>query len=911
MDSGPPQAAELRRKAEERLRTTEGNLGHPPADADARALVHELQVHQIELEMQNEELLRAQAAAVEASEKYYDLFDFAPVGYFLWDHEGRILEVNLAGAALVGLDRGVLVQKRFGQFLALECRAAFADFCTRVLSGDAKQTCEAKILKESKAVDVLIEGVAARDLPGQPRHCRAAVVDITQQKRANELAAANQALVEAKAAAEAANVAKSQFLANMSHELRTPMNAVMGMVDLALDEELSPTLRDYLQTAKQSADGLLQLVNEILDLSRIEAGAFQLESAPFDLRKTLDQVVKTLGVRAYEKGLELLCDLGDVPTQLLGDPFRLRQVLVNLVGNAVKFTSQGAVIVSAKAVPPSPSGRGAEVVPPSPSWRGAVGEGRPDKHQPPDPTSVTLQFAVADTGVGIAPLDQERIFAPFTQADASTTRQFGGTGLGLTIARRLVDLMGGRIWLQSEPGKGSIFHFTVRLGLQEAQEEEPGPPAALGEALRGLPVLVVAGNPALGRILVETLRRWSAKPETAEDASAALAKIQQAAGDGQSFRLILADAVMPGLDGFTLAQRLQSGARLAGAVILMLSAPQRHRHAKRCQDLGALCLEKPVSQSDLLNLIAEALGIRQQAVQAADAAQAAISPVASRSLRVLLAEDTPANQKLAGYLLRKRGHRVKLVRNGRQALEAVGRQEFDAVLMDVQMPVMDGLQATRAIRKLPDPKKARLPIIAMTAHALKGDHEQCLAAGMDGYIAKPIEREELIAMVEQLAEKATAGLSAPAAAPDASASPSPPPIGALPPAETASPPTPPGVFDLNVAVRRCFGKYRLFQDMVKCLFDEADPLLERMRTASANGGEAELANAAHRLKGTVGYLGAAPAMEAVRRVEQMGRRGELTGAAEAIRQLEEQLAILKQAITPYRPAAGEDSVAEK
>jgi CheY-like chemotaxis protein/HPt (histidine-containing phosphotransfer) domain-containing protein len=689
------------------------------------------------------------------------------------------------------------------------------------------------------------------------------------------------------------------------------------MVDLALGEELSPTLQDYLQTAKQSADGLLQLVNEILDLSRIEAGAVQLEATPFDLRQTVEQVVKALGVPAYEKGLELVCDLDDVPTQLVGDPLRLRQVLVNLVGNAVKFTSRGEVIVRVEVVPDAAGvATGADrAAPVSPGEETSVASdvGRianPSSNEagfldglPIRPTgkpTLTLQFAVADTGVGIAPVDQGRIFAPFTQADASTTRQYGGTGLGLTIARRLVDLMGGRIWVQSEPGKGSIFRFTACFGLQERQEQGPGTTAAVGEALRELPVLVVAENPAGGRILVETLQRWSMKAELAEDVSAALAKIRQAAGDGQSFRLILADAVMPGLDGFTLAQQLQSDAPLAGPVILMLAAPQRHSRAKRCRDLGALCLEKPVSQSDLLSLIVEALGIRQQAVKAADAAQAAVSPVASRSLRVLLAEDTPANQKLAGYLLNKRGHRVELVQNGRQALEAVGREEFDAVLMDLQMPVMDGLQATRAIRKLQDPKRARLPIIAMTAHALKGDLERCLAAGMDGYISKPIKRDELIEMVERLAEKTTGGALASAAAPDRSASPSPQPMEAQPPDEAASATAPASVFDLDLAVRRCFGKYRLFRDMARCLFDEADPLLEKMRTALADGNGVELANAAHRLKGTVGYLGAAPAMDAVRSVEQMGKRGELTGAAGAIRQLEEQLAILKQAIAPHR-----------
>ena len=473
----------------------------------------------------------------------------------------------------------------------------------------------------------LIHGTPMRGANGEIQKWFGTCTDIEELKQAEE------ALQHAKEAAEAANVAKSQFLANMSHELRTPMNAIMGMTDLALGEDLSPTLRDYLQTVKQSADGLLELLNEILDLSRIEAGGFQLEAAPFDLRQTVQQVVKTLGVRAYEKGLELVCDLGDVPNRLIGDPLRLRQVLVNLVGNAVKFTPKGEVVVSATV-------------------------------QSAEPQEVVLEFAVSDTGIGIAPEDQERIFAPFTQADASTTRQYGGTGLGLTITQRLVDLMGGRIWVESEPGKGSTFRFTARLGLQKDWKEEPALPAVSREALRDLPVLVVAENPTSGRILVETFSRWSMKPETAADVPTALAKVHKAASEGRNFRLILADALMPGIDGFTFAEWLRSNANLAGPVILMLSAMDRCKQPKCCQDVGALCLEKPISQSNLFKVIAEALGIQQQAAKTSGSAPAAMSAAPSRVLRVLLAEDTPANQKLVTYVLSKRGHSVEVAQNG-------------------------------------------------------------------------------------------------------------------------------------------------------------------------------------------------------------------------------------------------------
>ncbi len=681
--------------------------------------------------------------------------------------------------------------------------------------------------------------------------------DITPLKRAEE------DLKKAKEAAEAANVAKSQFLANTSHELRTPMNAIMGMTDLALNEELSPTLRDYLQTAKQSADGLLELLNEILDLSRIEAGGFQLEAVPFDLQSTVGQVIKTLGVRANEKGLELLCDLSDVPDRLVGDPLRLRQVFVNLVGNAIKFTPKGEVVVSASV-------------------------------QSREPQEVVVEFAVTDTGIGIDPKDQERIFDPFSQADASTTRHYGGTGLGLTITQRLVNLMGGQISVESEFGSGSTFRFTARLGLYGELEDEPGLPAFSREALRDLPVLIVAENPTGGRILAETFSRWSMKPERAADVPTALARVHKAANSGQNFRLVLADAMLPGIDGFTLAEWLRNDAKLAGPIILMLSASERRSQAKRCQDLGALCLEKPISQSNLCNLILEALGIARQAAQS-DSASAAISETPSRLLRVLLAEDTPANQKLVTYVLSKRGHTVEVAQNGQQELEAVGKQEFDVVLMDVQMPVMDGFQATHAIRQLADPKKARLPIIAMTAHALKGDADRCLDAGMDGYISKPVKGEELIVLMERLAEGTAERTADPTLKTAEVAIPS-----EKSPATVQAP-----VFDLDEAVRKCYGKYSMFQEMVGCLFDEADVLLEQMRTALTKSDVQVIYEAAHRLKNTVVYLGAAPTAEATQRVEQIRRSGDLTDVAEAIQRLEEQLAMLKRAVAPHKKTRAE------
>ncbi len=554
------------------------------------------------------------------------------------------------------------------------------------------------------------------DEEGRPRGAVGAFLDITPLREADKK------LHEAKAAAEAANVAKSQFLASMSHELRTPMNAILGMTDLALDEPLPPAARDYLLTARESAGLLLELLNEILDFSRIEAGRFELESAPFCLRRTVEQVVKSMGVQAYEKGLELVCDVADdLPEALVGDPLRIRQVLMNLLSNAIKFTSKGEVIVTVGVVERTP-------------------------------LAVTVQFSVADTGIGIAPEHQQRVFAPFTQADASTTRRFGGTGLGLAISQRLVSMMGGRIWLQSQPGEGSTFFFTAAFPLADPSVSDRSVPATPErDAFTDVRVLVVAENATSRRILRQILRSWTMCPDAAADVPAALAKIHEAAGAGHAYRLVLADAAMPGIDGFTLAGWLQQDERLAGSTILMVSTSDRQCCPDRCGQVGAICLDKPVSRSTLFNAVASALGVVQSALSSPSAeTPAPLSAAPPRTLRVLLAEDTPANQKLVLHVLGRRGHSIVVANHGEAAVGLLREQEFDLVLMDVQMPVMDGFQATAEIRKLADSSKAQVPIVAMTAHAMKGDAERCLAAGMDAYLSKPIKSSELVELVERL-----------------------------------------------------------------------------------------------------------------------------------------------------------------
>jgi len=655
--------------------------------------------------------LKRMQAELERRQKYLEsvLFNSSNAIVAI-DAEAKILEWSPGAEKIFGWTKDEVLGKDIDDFvIKREFREEARRRSEATLSGQRAESVESvRHRKDGTPINVFISSspiYVGEEFAG----AIFVYTDITELKKAEE-------------AAHEANRAKSEFLANMSHEIRTPMNGIFGMTELALETNLTHDQREYLEAVKASAESLMNIINDILDFSKIEAKKVELETIPFRLRDTVHAMISSVALLAEKKGLELAYNIPpDVPDRVLGDPGRLRQILTNLLSNSTKFTQKGEVVFTIEA-------------------------------EEQTETSVRLHCRVRDTGVGIAPDKIQMIFDPFTQADSSTTRMFGGTGLGLAITSQLVGLMGGRIWVESELDKGSTFHFIMTLALQTQTEEESVP--VRYEDLKDIPVLVVDDNATNRHILRDMLSHWGLKPTLADSTTAALACLNQAYDSGGPFRVIVTDLNMPGMDGFELAAEIKKRPEYGNLMIIMLSSAGFRGDSARCRELGlSAYLTKPVKQSLLLDAIMLALGpaIEKKGGAALITRHTLIQSRTRYS--VLLAEDNVINQKLAVCILENRGHRVSVAANGREALDALAKDRFDVVLMDVQMPVMDGFQTTTEIRRRERDTGTHLPIVAMTAHAMKGDREKCLMAGMDDYVSKPLKPLDLLKTIELVVEQ--------------------------------------------------------------------------------------------------------------------------------------------------------------
>jgi len=646
----------------------------------------------------------------ESEERFRDLFEnssdliqsVAPDGSYLYTNPAWKKTMGYTDEELEGLNMMDIIHPD-----SLEhCMQIFM----KVMSGEQEREIEATFLTKDGET-VLVEGNAScRFVDGEPVATRAIFRNVTEKRRIEE------EMKKAREAAEAATRAKSEFLATMSHEIRTPMTGVMGMTGLLADTELNLEQQEYVSTIEDSSRVLLDVINDILDFSKIEAGRIEFKSVPFNVADTIGETVKTFALRADEKGLELVYRVKpDVPDSLIGDPDRIRQVVVNLVGNALRFTDEGEISV------------GVDIS----SWEGS---------------EVMLHLSVADSGIGIPEEKQREIFESFTQVDGSWARKRGGTGLGLTISTRLASQMGGSVWVESEEGKGSTFHFDVRVGIEPGHVEGPGARGPL--FLNGLRVLVVDDNASVRAVLEELLLAWGMKPTLVDGGSLALTALARASDSGNTFSILVADVGMEGTDGFDLVERVKEDPALAGATVLLLIGKDLKEEFVRLKEVGVSAyLTKPVTPSDLLDAIMTAIGEKE--VEEVPIAVASGEDLPdSRALSVLLAEDNPVNQKLVTRLLEKKGHRVVVVGTGKEALDILEKQLFDVVLMDVQMPEVDGFEATASIREKEKETGEHMPVVAMTAHALKGDRETCLEAGMDEYLSKPINPDELYRILD-------------------------------------------------------------------------------------------------------------------------------------------------------------------
>jgi len=762
----------------------------------------------------------AESALMESEERFRSLAESASDAIISIDSNREVVHWNSAAESVFGYAADEVVGRPLAALLPEEHRKSRRNVLVQIaLGADAEalgKTIEATGLRRDGA-EFPLELSMSSWRTAEGAFYTGIARDITARKHTEEM------LKQSMVAAENASLAKTEFLTRMSHEVRTPVHGAMGMIDLALDTRLAPEQHEYLSVARSSVESLLGIINDILDFSKIGARQLVLEEAPFDLRSTLELAVDMVALRAYKKGLEVFCHIPpEVPTALVGDAGRLRQVLVNLVGNAVKFTAQGEVTVAVEIA--------------------AVHD-----------AEVELHFSVRDTGIGIPDDKLDMVFEGFRQADGSTTREYGGTGLGLTISQQFVELMGGRIRVESEIGVGSTFHFGVWFTTRLPAEQRPVTPSTL-PGVQGARALVVDDNPTSRGILRELLSEWGIEVTEARDAAAALRAIEEARESVRVFRLVLLDAAMPGTDGFAVAEQIHADPAVKSSIVMMLSPDNVNGDAPRCREIGVSGhVVKPIKRAVLLDAVMAVLGT------AAEVPEQTLPDLAhstrGRCLRILLTEDNAAAQLVARRRLEHEGHEVRVAGNGHEALQALQGAEFDLVLMDVEMPEMNGLEATRVIRRLEGDSGGHVPIIAMTAYAMTEDREKCLEAGMDSYVSKPVDHRDLLREIQRLVS----------------------PLG-------EDQPTP---VDLDTALEAAGGDDELLKEAVALFFEEDLPRqMRELREGIERRDVPAVRAAAHGVKGAVSSLGGHEAAAVALRLQEMGQEGRLEGSEALLADLE-------------------------
>jgi len=768
----------------------------------------------------------AEAALRESEEKFRTIIETTPDGYYEVDRNANFTFFNDSICKIIGYSREEMATLNQLELLDETNSQKLRDTFNKVLdSGNPITSLAWTLYDKNRSLRFVESSVSLiKDPKGNPVGFGGFIRDVTQRQRA-------EVMYRAKLAAEAASRTKSEFLASMSHEIRTPLNAIIGLVELMLTSDLPPDQREDLDVVKSSAYSLLSIINNILDFSKIEAGRLEFEKTPFSFRRFMDESLKIMGMKSHEKGIELAYRVAPgIPDRILGDPVRLRQVLLNLVDNAIKFTDKGEVIVSAAA-------------------------------QSQTDYEVVLHISVVDSGIGI-PADRQRsIFGAYNQGDPSTLRQYGGTGLGLAVSAQLVDLMGGNIKLKSQPSQGSRFRFTACFIIQ--QDGEPHQPEVAHPELAGLNVLVVDDNDSGRKITQEILEGLQIRVASAAGPQQAKEILSKSKTENEPFDLILIDSDMPETDGFSLAEWIINQQQSNAGIILLLTFPHLKRKAE-LQALGiAAGIVKPFGASELAGVILSALGIDETKTVLSATAQKKAIRIPSRSLKILVAEDTAFNQKFIQRLLDRWNHKISLVGNGREALEALKNESFDIVLMDVQMPQLNGLEATKAIRIDEQQNKNHIPIIAMTAHAIKGDRERCLEAGMDEYISKPIDSDKLFEAIEKL---------------------------------TGDPGHPDSTEDVSAAINKetllkAFdGDWNFLKEVVDVFLSDYPRLLDDLRRAHKESDSDTLMRAAHSLKGIMKNFQAEPAAEAAFELEKKGKENNFDGVPDAIENLAGQVA---------------------